>query len=200
MKVSPQLKLLLRLRPALRFVKLRILHTDDSPERIARGLALGVFVAWLPLMGIQMALAWIAAALFKANKVMALLGAWLSNPATAVVIYYPAYRLGRWLLGFAAHKPEIDPEIMEDLFEETLSLYRLITEFHTPDFWKEVSAAAMNIGLETLLGGVIIGAAAAKLTHWLSFRAVIYYRRRKERKREKKLKKIKTPVTEFSEN
>ena len=186
MKATPLLKLLIRLRPILRFIKYRILHADDSPERISRGLAIGVFVAYLPLMGIQMALSWAVAALFKANKAMALLGAWVSNPATAVFVYYPSYRLGRWLLGIRAQKPEIDPEVMEDIFEETLSFYRLITEFHTTTFWKEVSAAAMNIGLEILLGGIIIGFIAAKLTEWLSYKAVVYYRRRKQLKRQKR--------------
>ena len=188
MSVSSRLKLLIRLRPALRFVKYRILHADDSPERIAKGLAVGVFISYLPLMGVQMAVAWVAATIVKANKAMALLGAWLSNPATAIIIYYPSYRLGRWLLGFSPHKPEIDPEELEDLFEETLSFYRLITEFHTTAFWKEVSSALMNIGLEILVGGIIIGFAAAKLTHWLAFHAVIYYRQRNQRKREKRLR------------
>ena len=189
MKVSPRLKILLRLRPALRFIKYRILHVDDSPERIARGLAVGVFVSYLPLMGIQMAVAWVVAALCKANKMMAVLAAWVSNPATAVIVYYPSYRLGRWLLGIRAQKPEIDPEQMEDLFEQTLSFYRLITEFHTPAFWKEVSAAAMNVGLEILIGGVIIGAILAYLTQWISYHAVIYYRRRKQLKKEKRLRR-----------
>ncbi len=105
MRLSSSHRLLIRLRPALRFIKFRILHVNDSPERIARGLAVGVFVAYLRLMGIQMALAWFAAGIIKGNKVMAVLGAWVSNPATALIIYYPAYRLGRWLLGFAPHKP-----------------------------------------------------------------------------------------------
>lgn len=182
-KVSPRLKLLLRLRPALRFIKYRILHVDDSPERIARGLAVGLFVAYLPLMGIQMAVAWVAAAVLRANKVMAMLAAWVSNPATALFIYYPSYRLGRWLLGIRTQKPEIDPEQMEDLLEETLSFYNLITEFHTLDFWKEVFAAAVNIGLETLIGGIIIGAVLARITYWAALHGVVYYRRRKQRKR-----------------
>ena len=186
MKASRRLKLLIRLRPALRFVKFRILHVDDSPERIARGIAVGVFIAYLPLMGIQMVLAWAAAAMFKANKIMAVLGVWVSNPATAILVYYPSYRLGRWLLGFAPHKPEIDPEQLENLFEETLSLYRLIMEFHSAAFWKEVSSALMKIGLETFIGGVIIGFFVAKAAHWLSYHGVIYYRRRKQLKREKR--------------
>lgn len=185
MRLSSSHRLLIRLRPALRFIKFRILHVDDSPERIARGLAVGVFVAYLPLMGIQMALAWFAAGIIKGNKVMAVLGAWVSNPATALIIYYPAYRLGRWLLGFAPHKPQINPEELEDMFEETLSFYRLITEFHTSGFWKEVSAALMNIGLEITIGGVIIGFIASQVTYRLSLRAVEYYRQRKHLKRER---------------
>jgi len=188
MKASRMLKLLFRLRPVLRFIKFRILHVDDSPERIARGIAVGVFIGYLPLMGIQMVLAWATAALFKANKVMAVLGAWISNPATAIIIYYPSYRLGRWLLGFTHYKPEIDPEQMEDLIETTLSFYRLLVEFHSMAFWKEVSSALMNIGLETFIGGTIIGLIAAKIAYWLSYYGVVNHRRRKLNKQNKRLK------------
>lgn len=186
MKASRVLKLLIRFRPVLRFVKFRILHIDDSPERIARGIAVGVFIAYLPVMGIQMALAWAAAGVFKANKLMAVLGVWVSNPATAVFVFYPAYLLGRWLLGFTPHKPEIDPEQLEDLLEGTLSFYRLITEFHSGAFWKEVSSALMKIGLEMFIGGVILGFVAAKAAHWLSYHGVIYYRRRRHLKKERR--------------
>ena len=163
MKATIMLKLLFKLRPVLRFIKFRILHVDDSPERIARGIAAGVFIAYLPLMGIQMALAWAAAALIKGNKVLAGLCAWISNPATAIVIYYPSYLLGRWLIGFTHSKPEIDPEQMEDLIETTLSFYRLLTEFHSAAFWKEVSSALMKVGLEIFIGGAVIGVIFAEI-------------------------------------
>jgi len=186
MKPTRTLKILMRLRPILRFIKFRILHIDDSPERIARGLALGVFISFLPLMGIQMFLSWIAATLFKGNKLMAVLGAWLTNPATAIFIYYPCYCLGRWLIGFVTAKPDIAPEQMEELFEKTLSFYRFLTEIHSLDFWKEVSSALMKIGLETFIGGVIIGFLAARLTHWLTYNAVVLHRRRKQQKQLKR--------------
>jgi len=189
MKVSRGLKILLRLRPVLRFIKYRILHIDDSPERIARGLAVGVFIGYLPVFGFQMMLAWTTATLLKANKVVAVLGVWVSNAATAVFVYYPSYRLGRWLLGIRAQKPEIAPQQLEDLFEETVSLYRLLTEFHTSAFWKDVSAAAMNIGLEILIGGVIIGAVMSRLTYWGVYRLVLYYRRRKQAKKQRRLRR-----------
>lgn len=192
MKPTRTLKVLMRLRPALRFIKFRILHIDDSPERIARGLALGVFIAFLPLMGIQMFLAWIAAILFKGNKLMAVLGAWVSNPATAIVIYYPCYRLGRWLIGFVSTQPNLDPRQMEELFEKTLSFYRFLTEIHSVEFWKEVSSALMKIGLETFIGGVILGFLAARLTHWLTYNAILHHRQRKQKKQLKRAAAQKT--------
>ncbi|NLK40891.1 MAG: DUF2062 domain-containing protein [Planctomycetes bacterium] len=187
MKISLRTKLLLRLRPMLRFVKTRILHVNDSPERIAKGLAIGVFIAYLPVMGLQMMLAWITASLLKANRMVAVLGVWVSNAATAVFVYYPAYRLGRLILKMRPSKPELNPEQMDHLFDETLSLYRLLTEFHTQAFWKDVTSTAMNIGLEMLVGGVILGFIAAGLAHSVSLRLISYYRQRKQAKKQRRL-------------
>ena len=186
MKASRILKLLIRFRPALRFVKFRILHVDDSPERIAKGLATGLFISYLPLIGIQMILAWAAAALLRANKIVAVLCVWISNPFTIVPIYYPSYILGRWLFGLSSKKHLIDPEEIEDLFEETLSFYRLLTEFHDMAFWKEVSSALMKIGLETFVGGIIFGSVVAAAGYTLGYHSVIAYRRRKQKKKEKR--------------
>ena len=49
-----------RLRMALwqteRFIKYRVLHVDDTPHRIALGVALGFFVTWTPTIGVQIVL------------------------------------------------------------------------------------------------------------------------------------------------
>jgi len=188
MKPSRLLKLMIRFRPVLRFVKLRILHVDDSPERIARGLAVGLFIGYSPLMGIQMLLAWAAAALVRANKIVAVLCVWVSNPFTVIPIYYPSYLLGRWLIGLPQHKHQIEPEQLENLFVNTLSFYRMLTEFHTTAFWKDVSAVLMKVGLETFVGSVITGAVVAAVAYWLGYHGVVRYRRRKQTKQEKRLR------------
>ncbi len=38
-------------RRVINFLKFRILHIDDSPHRIALGVALGLFTAYLPPLG-----------------------------------------------------------------------------------------------------------------------------------------------------
>ncbi len=182
MKATRTLKILMRLRPALRFIKFRILHIDDSPECIARGMAVGIFIGYLPLMGIQMFLAWIVAALCRANKVLAMMGVWISNPATALIIYYPCYLLGRWILTFTSHKSQMTPEQIEQLFDTSLSFSRFLAEFYTITFWKDVISAMMKIGVETCIGSVILGAFFAGLTYRLTYNTVVFHRRRKQQK------------------
>lgn len=71
-----------------------ILHADDPPHTLALGIAVGMFVALLPLIGIQMGLALVVAWLVKANKAVAVALVWISNPITMVPLYYPGYWLG----------------------------------------------------------------------------------------------------------
>ena len=82
-----------------RFFVYRVLHLDDTPHRIALGVAIGIFVAWTPTIPFQMvstvALCW----LFRANKLVGVPFVWISNPFTLVPIYGPNLLLGQWILG-----------------------------------------------------------------------------------------------------
>ncbi len=53
-----------------------------------------------PTLGFQMLLAVLIAALFKKNKIAAVLGVWISNPLTAPFIYLAEYEFCRYLLGW----------------------------------------------------------------------------------------------------
>lgn len=75
-----------------------ILHADDPPHNLALGIAVGLFVALLPLIGIQMGLALGLAWLIRANKAVAVTLVWISNPLTMVPMYYPGYWMGCKLL------------------------------------------------------------------------------------------------------
>ena len=39
--------------PIVRFIKCRILHVNDSHNKIALGVAIGLFVGWTPLIGLH---------------------------------------------------------------------------------------------------------------------------------------------------
>ena len=178
-----RLRLLIRFRPVLRFIKTHILHTDDSPERIARGIAVGLFTAWLPLFGLHIFLALIFAATIRANKAMALLFVWVSNPLTAFFIYYPSYRVGRFILGVFHIKPAVRPQKMGSLLTDILSLDRFFLEFFTADLWKDIWDVFIKAGLEMSIGGILLGFIVAKVSYWLSVTAIKRVRARRRRRR-----------------
>jgi len=177
-------RLLIRLRPMLRFIKFRILHVNDAPQPIARGIAIGVFFAYLPLLGLQMILAFFFATWFKANKIIALMSTWISNPLTAMIIFYPSYRVGRFIASWFQQKPELDAEQLEEILHEQLSFWEMISNLFSYDYWKRIAGVFARIGLETCLGGVILGLLVALASYWLAYYSIIGYRTRKaERKR-----------------
>lgn len=74
-----------------------VLHVDDTPHRIALSVAFGVFMAWLPCIGLQMIGVLTLATVFRANKVVGLPFVWISNPLT-LPMYVPNFWIGCALL------------------------------------------------------------------------------------------------------
>lgn len=91
---------------AKEFCVYRVLHADDPPHRLALGIAVGLFVTFLPLIGFQMMVSVFLAWLLRANKLVGVPLVWISNPLTIVPIYYPCYWLGCQLLGMPAVSEE----------------------------------------------------------------------------------------------
>ena len=76
-----------------------LLHVDDSPVRVAAAFALGVFIAFFPILGIHTCMALLIALAFRLNKVAILLGAWTNNPWTITPMYTAGTLVGCLLLG-----------------------------------------------------------------------------------------------------
>ena len=72
-----------------------VLGFHGSPRQVARGMAIGVFVAFTPLLGLQMIVSAILATLTYSNRAAAIAAGWITNPFTALPIYLMTYRLGR---------------------------------------------------------------------------------------------------------
>ena len=80
----------------------RLLALDDTPERIALAFAIGVFLAFSPLLGLHTVLGIGIAFAFGLNRVAVLLGVFVNNPWTLVPIYTAATYLGGLFVGFPA--------------------------------------------------------------------------------------------------
>lgn len=86
-------------RQLRRFVYHNLLHADDPPHKLALGMAVGIFVALTPTVGIQMVIAGFLSWMLRANKAVSVAVVWISNPGTMVPIYWYCYRIGCAVLG-----------------------------------------------------------------------------------------------------
>ncbi len=66
---------------------------------ISGGLAVGIFIALTPTIGVQMILSIMVAYFLRVNIPSAIAACWITNPLTAPVIYPLQYKLGIWLSG-----------------------------------------------------------------------------------------------------
>lgn len=82
-----------------RFFREDIIRDQDSPERKAAAIALGIFVGISPFWGLHTLLVFTLAALLKVNKAIAFLFSNISVPPFIPAIVYLSYQLGNFVSG-----------------------------------------------------------------------------------------------------
>lgn len=161
-----------------RLVVHNVLHADDTPHRIAWGVAIGVFIGFTPTVGIQMMLAVGLAAVLRGNKVVCIPMVWITNPVTILPIYALCHRLGSGLLP-ASPGEERGSSHLVALMEQIKTLG--VTRILDTSFWKEVFFGLSMVGAELWLGCVIVGFIAAAISYFASRWAVTAYRDRRRK-------------------
>lgn len=91
----------------------RLLHQEASPNQIAAGFAVGLFISFIPLP-CQTILALALAFLFRLNKVACLVGVHLHLAVFPVIpaVFFAEYHIGRILFPFG-RLPELKPRHFE---------------------------------------------------------------------------------------
>ena len=153
-----------------------ILKEKDPPHRIALGLALGIFIGFLPIMGIQMAVVTLLAIPLRGNLKAALAGVWVSNPVTFVPLYWANYLFGtlfcpKRAISISAFGGEITHAV--NVHADSISS-RL--------------ASLLNLGADILVplwvGSTILGVSLGILTYVVTYRWIRFYRRKDQLKTE----------------
>lgn len=83
----------------LKVLREQLFAIDDSPQKIALGVGLGVFVGVLPAMGPL--IAGFFAVLFRVNRAAALIGGFLSNIWLGVPVFLAAVAIGSAITGIS---------------------------------------------------------------------------------------------------
>ncbi len=162
------------------FCVYRVLHADDSPHRLALGIAVGMFVTLTPLLGFQMMLSVFLSWLLRANKLVGIPLVWISNPFTIIPIYYPCYKLGCKLLGI----PVVDEPWSRlgtewrEMIREPATTWGLKVKFwwEGVKFWWE---GLMEFIWPLCLGCLVVASVMAILSYYVSLYAIRSYRLRR---------------------
>ncbi len=153
-----------RSKRACRYYYLKILRLNDPPDKIALGVAIGVFIGFMPTVGLATIFAIFFAHIFKVNKAAAFLGTFVMNPISTPIVWSLSYSLGRLIYWRESASAFVHGKITIEGFKTLIQ----------------------TDGLAFFTGNFIISATGAIVAYHIVLRAVI---RRREKKSARKFKK-----------
>jgi uncharacterized protein (DUF2062 family) len=143
------------------------LHLDDTPHRIAWGVFIGAIIAFTPTLGLQILIYIAVAALLGANKVSGIPILFISNPFTAVPLYYTT-----WQVGAAVLEPETEVSratIKQWLGNTGRALKNDgVGKLLEADFWLDTGRLLASTGAELWIGGLLCGILVGVPTYFLT--------------------------------
>lgn len=155
-----------------------ILHLDDTPHRIAWGVFWGFLIGATPTMGIQVILYLIIASIVRANRVSGIIPIWLSNPITAIPLYYSEWWLGRFLLTGATSMTDANWDAVAEAIKPRPGS-SWWERFFELDLWLTLFESFVAMGKELWLGSIVAGILAGAIGYWFTYRTVVGFRRRR---------------------
>ena len=146
-----------------KYYLLRLVRKEDSPESIAHGMALGIFVGFLAIIPFQTVVVLIVNQIFKVNKFAGVIGINIfSSPITALPLFYLLHFVG---------KPFTGAEISYDVFIDLFKNFSI----------QNIASIGMNLFLSIILGGVIVGIIFYPITYIFTKRLILKYRNRRKK-------------------
>ncbi|KGJ14198.1 hypothetical protein IX57_16115 [Paracoccus sanguinis] len=171
---------------AIKYRVHRLRRLPDPPQRVARGVAAGVFISFTPLFGLHVVGAMALALAIRGNVLASVIGSFVGNPLTIPVIAVVAITLGRWMLGQGG---SIDPMLILEAFSGATRqfLRNLLAVLDgRPAEWDRLVDFAQAVFLPYMVGGLIPGLIAALLFHRLTVPLVEVYHQRRLARRARK--------------
>ena len=145
---------------------LDLMGRQESPERVAAAVALGVGIGLSPFIGFHFLLAIVLASLFRLSRLDTVLGSLVGNPWTLPPFFAVGYRVGRALLGYSTTR--VPPLQWERILHQ--------------DFWISFRGPGFRPRLTSFLVGTTLLAVILSLAaYWVMLGALRLYHRRHPR-------------------
>ena len=167
---------------AFHYVKHRVRRLPDTPERIARGIWVGVFTTFTPFYGLHFLVAALLATIFRGNILASLMATFFGNPLTYVPIGVISLKTGHLILGTEFREGEHRSfggkfvDAADDLWENFMAIFSDgVADWHGISvFWHEVFFPYM-------IGGILPGFVAGGIAYFLSLPLIRAYKNRRRR-------------------
>lgn len=151
----------------IQYYYVKLVKQHGTPESIARGVAVGLFVAFIVPIGPQMIIAWALAYLLKAKKIPAVAMTWVTNYLTVPFIYPIQCYIGSMIFG-----PKLSIRYVEQMFR---------------DFFKNPSMESFwdlgeDIMVPFFVGGAIFAVISTVIGYFFSYGLILRHREKKDLK------------------
>lgn len=167
---------------AFQYVKHRLRRLPDTPQRIARGVCIGVFTTFTPFYGFHFLFAASVAKLLNGNMLAALLGTFFGNPLTYVPIGVVSLQTGHFLLGKTLEPHSVERSLGGKFIDAWRDLRDNIFALFTDQVadWSNLQVFYQEVFLPYLIGGIAPGLIMALIVYYLSLPLVIAYQKRRK--------------------
>jgi uncharacterized protein (DUF2062 family) len=157
----------------LRYFRRQVLQVRATPHEVALGLAIGVFTACTPFLGVQTILACLMAFVFRVSMPAAVLGTFVGNPLSWPAIWAASYVSGALLLGQ-------DPTYAASHLSETASILGATLMAPSTDTFGAAIDNLWPIAEPMVVGGLLVGLIAAIFSYYPTRRAVRVFQRHRK--------------------
>jgi hypothetical protein len=170
-------------RRAVEYVRHRIRRLPDTPEKIARGVAAGVFASFTPLFGLHFILSLLVAKVIRGNMLAALIGTFFGNPLTFVPIALVSMNLGHVILGSQPDAGSVGT-LSEAFSGAGRDLWHNLLAVFGPEQtdWSGLVTFWDRVFLPYMVGGVFPGVIMAAVSYWLTVPLVRAYQERRRKR------------------
>lgn len=174
---------------AAMYVKHRLNRLPDPPERIARGIFVGVFTTFTPFYGLHFVVAGLLAIAMRGNILAALLSTFFGNPLTYAPIIATSMFTGYWLLGldprrlrFGKHSGDGPATVGERFVEASAALWDNIRALFTPDVadWSTLRVFYDEVFFPFMIGGIVPGIVCGLIAYYVSLPLITAYQNRRK--------------------
>ena len=168
---------------AFHYVKHRVRRLPDSPERIARGIFVGVFTSFTPFYGLHFLVAFLLARIMNGNVFASLLATFFGNPLTYVPIAYASLKTGYWLTGMTRDAERVRHGFGEMFYGAGRDLWENLKALFTGQDadWVGLSEFYDDVFFPYMIGAIIPGIVSGLVCYYLSVPVIRAYQKRRNK-------------------